>query len=150
MHKVIAPYTPQHNGITERRNRSILNMTKSILKAKEMPRRFQGEATSTIVYILNRYPTKKIVEKTPYEALTGLKPNVGHLRVFGSTCFRHVPGQLRKKLDDRCQDMMLIGYHLTGAYKLYSPSNDKLMMSRDVLMGESNGWNWTQGSFRHE
>lgn len=70
------------------------------MKAKEMPYRFWGEATSTIIYILNRCPTKKIVEKTPHEAWTGLKSNVSHLRVFGSMCFRNVPEQSRKKLDD--------------------------------------------------
>lgn len=47
-----------------------------------MPRRFWGEATSTAVYILNIYPTKKIVERTPYEAWTSAKLNVSRLRVF--------------------------------------------------------------------
>lgn len=64
-----------------------------------MSKRFLGEVDSTIIYILNRYLTKKIVNKTPYEAWIGLKPNVSHLRVFGSMCFRHVTEQLRKKLD---------------------------------------------------
>lgn len=48
-----------------------------------MPKRFWGEATSTIIYIINRCPTKRIVEKTPYEAWTWQKPNVSHFRVFG-------------------------------------------------------------------
>ena len=149
-HEIIAPYTPQHNGIAERKNRSILNMTRSMLKAKEVPKRFWAEAASTAVYILNRCPTKKLVEKTPYEAWTGSKPKVSHLRVFGSICFRHVPEQLRKKLDDRSQAMVFIGYHSTGAYKLYSPNDDKLMISRDVLVDESKGWDWSQSSVRQE
>lgn len=69
-HEVIAVYTPQQNVITYRRNRSILNMIRSVLKAKEMPKRFWDEAASTIIYILNRCPTKKIIEDTPYEAWT--------------------------------------------------------------------------------
>lgn len=80
-HEFIAPYTPQHNGIAERKNRSILNMTRSILKAKAMPKRFWGEAASTAVYILNRCSIKKIVEKTPYDAWTSVKSDVNHLRV---------------------------------------------------------------------
>ena len=119
------------------------------MKAKDMPKRFWAEAASTAVYILNRCPTKKLVEKTPYEAWTGVKPNVSHLRVFGSMCFRHVPEQLRKKLDDRSQIMVLIGYHSTGAYKLYSPNDDKLVISRDIVVDESKGWNWSHG-FRQE
>lgn len=90
-HEVITPYIPQHNGIAERKNPIILNMIMSILKAKDMPKRFWPEATSTIVYIINRYPTKKIVEKNPYEAWKGGNPNVSHLIFFGSVCFKHVP-----------------------------------------------------------
>lgn len=90
-HEFISLYTSQHNGIAERKNRSILNMTKSMLKAKDLEKRFWAKTTLTIIYILNRCPTKKVVEKTPYEAWRGVKPNVIHLRVFGFMCFKHVP-----------------------------------------------------------
>lgn len=52
--KVTTPNKPQHNGITDRKNQSILNMTRSMLKAKDMPNKFWGEAASTIIYILKR------------------------------------------------------------------------------------------------
>lgn len=78
-----------------------------------------------------------MVERTPYEAWTCVKLNVSHLRVFGSMCFMNVPEQLRKKLDDKSQIMVLIGYNSTGAYKLYSPNNDKLLINQDVLVDES-------------
>ena len=58
-------------------------MTRSMLKAKDMPKRFYVEASSTIIYILSRCPTKKMVERTYYEAWTGVKLNVSHLKVFG-------------------------------------------------------------------
>ena len=114
-------------------------MTRSMLKAKDMPKRFWAEAVSTTVYILNRCPIKRIVGKIPYEAWTGSKPSVSHLRVFGSMCFRHIPEQLRSKMDDRSEAMVLIGYHLTAAYKLYSPIEDKLVINRDVRVDESKG-----------
>jgi transposase InsO family protein len=47
VHEVIAPYTPQHNGIAERKSRSIMNMARSMLKGKEMPNRFWAEASAT-------------------------------------------------------------------------------------------------------
>jgi transposase InsO family protein len=47
VHEVIAPYTPQHNEIAERKNRSIMNMARSMLKGKEMPNRFWAEASAT-------------------------------------------------------------------------------------------------------
>lgn len=61
-------------------------------------------------------------------------------------CFKHVPGQLRKKLDSLSQAIIFIDYHLTGAYKLYSPNDDKLMISQDVIIDESKEWDWSQGS----
>jgi transposase InsO family protein len=67
-HEVTAPYTLQHNGVAERKNRSIMNMARSMLKAKHMPHKFWGKATSTAVYIINRSPTKKLHNKTPHEA----------------------------------------------------------------------------------
>jgi hypothetical protein len=57
-------------------------------------------------------------------------------------CFRHVPDQLRKKLDDKSQAMIMVGYHSTGAYKLYDPSSKKVVFSKDVKFDESKGWNW--------
>lgn len=110
-----------------------------MLKAKDMPKRFWGEAASKIIYILSRCPTKKIVEKTHYEAWTWHKQNVIHLTLFGLICFKHVTEPFRKKLDDQSQDMMLIGYHSTDVYKLHSPNDDKLVINRDVLLDESKG-----------
>jgi len=60
IHEVIAPYTPLHNGLAERRNRSLLDMAISMLKEKKLPHEFCGEAVNIAVYILNKCPTKKI------------------------------------------------------------------------------------------
>lgn len=52
-HEITPPYTPQHNGIAKRRNRSVLNMARSIMKQKSIPHSFWGEAATTVVYLLN-------------------------------------------------------------------------------------------------
>ncbi|XP_020242871.1 uncharacterized protein LOC109821088 [Asparagus officinalis] len=67
---VIFPYTPQHNSIAERKNQTILDMARSMLKAKGMPNYFLGEAISCAAYLLNRSPTKCIDNLTPEEAWT--------------------------------------------------------------------------------
>ena len=54
LHEVVPPYTPQQNGIAERKNRTIMNMVRSMLKGKNLPKEFWGEAVSTATYILNR------------------------------------------------------------------------------------------------
>jgi hypothetical protein len=135
-HEVIPPYTPQQNGSAERRNRTIMNMVRCMLKSKHLPKELWGEAVSTATYILNRCPTKRLNGTTPEEAWSGSKPNVEHLKVFGSIAYKHVPDQLRKKLDDKSETMILIGYHSTGGYKLYDPVSKVTVISRDVVFDE--------------
>lgn len=113
-----APYTPQHNGISERNNKTLVNMMRSMLKKKHIPHYLYGEATATAAYLINRSPKKKLRDKTPEEAWSGVKHIVQNLRVFGSLCFKHIPHQMRRKLDDKSQAMILVRYHSTGAYKL--------------------------------
>ena len=60
---------------------------------------FWAEALSTAVYLRNRSITKAVYGKTPYEALTGEKPDVEHLRTFGCMAFAHVAKDERQKLD---------------------------------------------------
>lgn len=113
-HEVTSPSTPQHNGLAERRNRTILNMERSKLKQKKMPHKFWGEAVNTATYILNKCPTKKLKNRVPEEAWNGRKQNVKHLKFFGSICYKHIPYAKRSKFDDKSKKMVLIGYHSTG------------------------------------
>jgi hypothetical protein len=59
-------------------------------------------------------------------------------------CYKHVPEARRKKLDDRSRVMLLVGYHITGAYKLYCPETNKVEVSRDVIVKESEVWDWRE------
>ncbi|CAJ2645977.1 unnamed protein product [Trifolium pratense] len=140
-HEVTAPYTPQHNGLAERRNRTVLDMARSMIKQKNLPHKFWGEAVLTAAYILNKCPTKKL-KVVPEEAWCGRKPSVKHLKVFGSLCYKHVPDARRTKLEDKSEIMILIGYHPTGAYKLYNPVTQKVHISRDVIVNEEEKWKW--------
>ncbi|CAJ2667154.1 unnamed protein product [Trifolium pratense] len=140
-HEIIAPYTPQHNGMAERRNRTIMNMTRCMLREKNLPHNFWGEAVVTACYVLNRCPTKQM-DKVPEAIWSGHTPSVKHLRVFGCLCHRHIPDQKRKKLDDKSEMMIMIGYHTAGAYKLYNPITKKVTSSRDVTFEEDKSWDW--------
>lgn len=70
---------------------------------------------------------------TPEESWSGFKSNMSHLKVFGSIAYKHVPDQLRKKLDDKGEQMILLGYHSTRGYKLYDAVNKKIIISRDMI-----------------
>ncbi|KAL0558905.1 hypothetical protein IC582_003491 [Cucumis melo] len=109
-HQMIARMTPQQNGVAERKNRTIMEMVRSMLKAKNLPNEFWGDAVACTVYILHRAPTKSVPGMTPYEAWCGEKPSVSHLRVFGSIAYSHIPNQLRGKLDDKSEKCIMVGY----------------------------------------
>jgi transposase InsO family protein len=64
--QLIAPYSPQQNGVVEHRNQTVVAMARCMMKAKSMPGEFWGEAVTTAVFILNRSPTKSVADKTPY------------------------------------------------------------------------------------
>ncbi|KAJ9553210.1 hypothetical protein OSB04_017255 [Centaurea solstitialis] len=75
-------YTPQMNGVSERRNRTLLDMVRSMMCRSSLPVSFWGHALETAAHILNRVPTKS-VEKTPYEIWTGKKPKLSFLKIWG-------------------------------------------------------------------
>ncbi|WVZ50972.1 hypothetical protein U9M48_002169 [Paspalum notatum var. saurae] len=86
--QLTAPYTPQQNGVVERRNQTVVGIARSMLLAKGLPGMFWGEAVTTAVFILNRSPTRSLDGKTPFEARHGERPAVSFLRTFG--CVAHV------------------------------------------------------------
>ncbi|WVZ79350.1 LOW QUALITY PROTEIN: hypothetical protein U9M48_026940 [Paspalum notatum var. saurae] len=138
-----APYSPQQNGVVERRNQTIVGMARSMLKAKKMPVEFWGEAVNTAVFILNRAPTKSLKGMTPFEAWHGRKPDVSFMHTFG--CIGHVKNVKPHlgKLEDRSTPMVFLGYEQgSKAYRLYDPRAERVHISRDVVFDEGASWSW--------
>jgi hypothetical protein len=143
-HQLTVAYTPQQNGIAERKNRTILDMTRSMLKEKGLPKQFWAEAVACSMYLLNRCPTKSVKKMTPQEAWSGYKPSVAYLRIFGCVAYAQVPKAKRRKLDDRGEKCIFVGYSKESkAYKLYNPLTNKVVVSRDVVFSEEESWNWS-------
>uniref|UniRef100_A0ACD5U8P7 Uncharacterized protein n=1 Tax=Avena sativa TaxID=4498 RepID=A0ACD5U8P7_AVESA len=137
-----APYSPQQNGVVERRNQTIVGATRCMLKAMNVPAEFWGEAATAAVFILNRSMTKSLEGKTPYAGWHGSKPAVHYLRVFGCTAYAKETRPGLKKLDDRSHPMVMLGYEPgSKAYRLFDPVK-KLHVSRDVIFDEGAAWNW--------
>ncbi|XP_025674246.1 uncharacterized protein [Arachis hypogaea] len=97
-----------------------------------------------------RCPTKSVRDKTPEEAWSGKRPSIHHFRVFGCIAYAHVPDQLRKKLDDKGEKCIFIGYSTDSkAYKLYNPVSKKVIISRDVTFDEKDIWDWNTKTEKH-
>ena len=88
--------TPQWNGVSERRNQTLLDMVRSMMSPIDLPFTFWGCALKIVVFTLNRVPSKA-VEKTPYEMWTGKKPSLSFLKIWG--CDAYVKRQVSNKLE---------------------------------------------------
>lgn len=138
-----ARYTPQQNGVIERKTRTIVEAARSMLNQKSLPKKFWAEAVGVAVYLLNRFPTQALGDLTPYEAWHGRKPNVSHLKTFGCIGYAFVPAELRRKLDEKSQKCIFVGYSKeTKGYRLFDPISENLVISRDVIFNEQDAWNW--------
>ena len=78
VHEVTPPYSPQSNGVAERKNRTLTDLVNAMLESAGMPKMWWGEAILTATFVLNRVITKRC-EITPYEGWKGRKPNVNFL-----------------------------------------------------------------------
>ena len=85
-------------------------MVRSMLKAKHLPNEYWAGATNFAVYILNRCPTKAIMNIVSKETWSGIKQGVTHMRVFGCVAYAHIPDQPRKKLDSKGENCIFLGY----------------------------------------
>nr|GEV51280.1 retrovirus-related Pol polyprotein from transposon TNT 1-94 [Tanacetum cinerariifolium] len=83
-HNFSAPPTPQSNGVVERKNRTLQEMSRTMLNEESLPQIFWRNAVDTSTYILNRILIRAILGKTPYKLLKGRKPTLDYFRVFGS------------------------------------------------------------------
>ncbi|KAL0410958.1 UNVERIFIED_CONTAM: Retrovirus-related Pol polyprotein from transposon TNT 1-94 [Sesamum latifolium] len=138
-------YTPQQNGVAERKNRTIVEMARSMLKGKGVPNLYWAEVVHTAVHILNRSPTKAVRNKTPFKAWYKKKPVVDHFKIFGCIAYALIPSQKREKFDDKGQKLVFVGYNdQSKGYRLLDPFTKKVIISRDVIFDENSAWDFKE------
>ncbi len=135
--QLTVPYKPQQNGVAERANRTIVEMARSMLVQAGLCESLWAEAVATAVYIRNRSVTRQLGDKTPYEVWTGYKPNVRHLRIFGSKAVGLDKSQ-HHKFREKGKEYTFVGYSLTAkAYRMYDSSERRIVEKRDIIFDES-------------
>jgi hypothetical protein len=125
---IVAQYTmsgtPQQNSVAEIRNHTLIDMVRSMLSNSELPLFLWSEALKTVVYVLNRVPSKA-VPKTPFELWNGWKPSLNHLHIWGCPAEVRIYNPNIKKLDARTTNGHFIGYAVNSkGFRFYCPSNN--------------------------
>ena len=102
-----------------------------------LPLHLWDEACNTMVYLQNRSLYRILGIKTPEEAFSRKRPDVGHFRIFGSSVYSHVTKDARKKLELTAELGIFVGYTDTPHnYQVYLPTNRMTIIHRDVKFDE--------------
>lgn len=111
-------YSPQQNGVAERKNRTIVEISNAMMHENRLPYKLIC-------------PTRVLDDITPFKAFSGRKPEIKYLRVFSSICYCHVPNQLRSKLDESTAKFIFIGYgKCEKGYRVYNVQTNKVAVSK--------------------
>ncbi|GMF65420.1 unnamed protein product [Phytophthora lilii] len=131
-------YGRRQNGLAERMNRTITEMARSMLHSMQIERKWWGEAIMTAVHLVNRIPNSARPGVSPLEVLTGSKPVLDYLRVFGAKGFVHIDEVKWTKLDAKAHRCLFLGYAETSkAYRVWDlDDNKRLVTSRSVVLDE--------------
>jgi hypothetical protein len=132
------PYTPQQNGVAERKNRTLKEMANCMIQSKGLSLNYWEKSINYANYIVNRTPTKALKNITPEEAWTKIKPYVSHFCVFGSITWAHIPDEKRKALHPKSEKCIFFGYFEdVNGYRLLQSHCNEIILRRDVKFDEN-------------
>jgi hypothetical protein len=132
-----ASRVPQQNGVVERKNHTLVEMTRMMLDEHRTTGRFWDDAISTACYISNRIFLRSILHLIPFELRFGHKPSISHFRPFGCKCFVLRRGNLNK-FESRSFDDILLGYTPHGrSYRVYNFETNTVVESCDVTFDKT-------------
>ena len=132
------PYTPQQNGVAERKNHTLKEMANCMIQSKGLSLQYWAEAINCANCIVNRTPTKVLQGITPKEAWIKIKPYVSHFHVFGCEAWAHILDEKRKALHPKSEKCIFVGYSEdVKGYRLLQPHSHDIIIRRDVKFDEN-------------
>ncbi|GJV95265.1 retrovirus-related pol polyprotein from transposon TNT 1-94 [Tanacetum coccineum] len=137
-HNVSATCTPQSNGVVERKNWTLQEMSRTMPNEQSIPQKFWCNAVDTSTYILNRFLIRPFLGKTPYELFKGKKPSLEHFKVFGCKYFILNTKDYLTKFDPKSTKGIFLGYSPNSkAYIILNKETMRIKESFNVKFDES-------------
>ncbi|GJZ93708.1 retrovirus-related pol polyprotein from transposon TNT 1-94 [Tanacetum coccineum] len=137
-HNFSALRTPQSNGVVERKNKTLQEMSRTMLNEQSLPQKFWCNVVDTSTYILTRILIRAILGKTPYELLRGRKPTLDYFIVFRSKCFILNTKEYLTKFDPKSYEGVFLGYSQNSkAYIILNKHTKKIQESLNVTFDET-------------
>jgi len=137
-HHTTPPHTPEHNGISERRNRHIAKTGLALLHHSGIPVTYWPHAMTTAAYLINRLPTPILKYQSPYFKLHIISPNYHKLKCFGCLCFPWIKPYANHKLAPKSAMCVFVGYSADQhAYLCLDPTTSRIYTFRHVKFVES-------------
>ncbi|KAL8124477.1 hypothetical protein AgCh_012210 [Apium graveolens] len=133
-----AARTPQQNGVVERKNRTLVESSRTMLQDAKLPISLWEEAINTACYTQNRYLINKAHGKSPYSIMSKRNPTIKHLHVFGSKCYiLKDNSEYVRKFDSKVFEAIFLGYSLERTtYKVYVIDQEKIMENTYVIFDD--------------
>ncbi|KAI0503952.1 hypothetical protein KFK09_014899 [Dendrobium nobile] len=136
---IIAPRTPQQNGVAERKNQILVEAARAMLDEYSLPKYFWAEAVNIAYYVLNRVNVRAKLDKTPYEILKGRTPNLSHLHVFGCKVLIHNNRKSHLgKFDPKSDEGVFLGYSSVGkSFRMFNKRTLMVEETTHIVFDES-------------
>jgi Reverse transcriptase (RNA-dependent DNA polymerase)/gag-polypeptide of LTR copia-type/GAG-pre-integrase domain len=136
--QISCPYTPEQNGLAERKHRHIVELGLANMTHASLPLHFWDYIFESVVFVINRLPSKVIEYQSPFEKLFKTKPDYNMLQVLGCSCYPLLRPYNSHKLENRAERCLFLGYsnNYKGYYCLNLHTN-RLYISRHVVFDES-------------
>jgi hypothetical protein len=136
---ILAPYTPQQNGVIERKNRTLIEMVRTMLDEYKTLYRFWALAINTTCHATNHLYLHKLLKKTSYELLTGNKSNVSYFRVFESKCCILQKRSKSSKFAPKTYESVFLGYDSNShTWRVFNVAIDCVKTTCDAVFDETN------------
>ncbi|GJW89080.1 retrovirus-related pol polyprotein from transposon TNT 1-94 [Tanacetum coccineum] len=136
--KKSSPYTPEQNGVAERKSRTLIEAIRTMLSGSVFSKQYWTKAVATACYTQNKSTIVKRHLKTPYEIFRKKIPNINFLHVFGCLVYIYNHKDHLGKFDEKADDGYLLGYSLVSkAFRVFNIRRQQIEETYHITFDES-------------